>query len=274
MTAVITGGSPAPPGNSPPVLELRDVWAGYGETTVLRGVDITVPRSSVVAVLGPNGAGKSTLLRAASGLIKVRRGALLVDGADQSQASPSDLVKRGLCHIPDPRGIFPTLTVRENLLLQGPRRGAAERIGLALDTFPRLQQRLGQAAGTLSGGEQQMLAVARAYVQAPRVVLLDEVSMGLAPNLVEEIFGYLRKLSEQGVAVVIVEQFVHRALAMAGSVLVLARGRVGLSAAAGMVGEAEIFGAYAGVAASNGNGLARSGGNGADRPQARGGPHG
>src|SRR5882724_8494818 len=136
MTAVIPGDTPVPPG--PPVLELRDVWAGYGETTVLRGVDVTVPPSSVVAVLGPNGAGKSTLLRAASGLIKIRRGELLVDGDDLSGASPSDLVKRGLCHIPDPRGIFKSLTVEENLTLQAPRGRAKASIEKAVDVFPRL----------------------------------------------------------------------------------------------------------------------------------------
>jgi branched-chain amino acid transport system ATP-binding protein len=263
-----------PPPPAPPVLELRGVVAGYGATTVLRGVSAAVAPCGVLAILGPNGAGKTTMLRVASGVLRPSSGRVLIDGVDVTRRKPGSRVRLGLCHIPDPRGIFPTLTVRENLLLQGPRRRAAERIGLALETFPRLQQRLGQAAGTLSGGEQQMLAVARAYVQAPRVVLLDEVSMGLAPNLVEEIFGYLRRLSEQGVALVIVEQFVHRALAMAGSVLVLARGRVGLSAAAGTVGEEEIFEAYAGVAASNGNGPAPSGGSGADGPEPRGGPHG
>jgi len=149
---------------APAVLELRDVWAGYGETTVLRGVDITVPRSSVVAVLGPNGAGKSTLLRAASGLVKVRRGGLLVDGDDVTGASPSELVKRGLCHIPDPRGIFRSLTVEENLMLQAPRGKGKASIEKAVDVFPRLGERLSQRAGTMSGGEQQMLAVTRAYV--------------------------------------------------------------------------------------------------------------
>jgi branched-chain amino acid transport system ATP-binding protein len=159
----------APP---PPVLELRDIWAGYGETTVLRGVDIVVPAGSVVAVLGPNGAGKSTLLRVASGLLRPRRGERLVDGRDATAQKPSRLVQLGVCHIPDPRGIFRSLTVAENLALQAPKGRAAESIDRAVSVFPRLGERLNQRSGTLSGGEQQMLAVARAYVQDPSVVLL------------------------------------------------------------------------------------------------------
>jgi len=234
----------------PPVLELRDVWAGYGETTVLRGVDITVPRSSVVAVLGPNGAGKSTLLRAASGLIKVRRGELRVDGDNVTGASPSDLVKRGLCHIPDPRGIFRSLTVEENLTLQAPRGTAKESIAKAVDVFPRLGERLSQRAGTMSGGEQQMLAVARAYLQDPTVVLLDEVSTGLAPVIVEEIFVFLEKIAAAGTALLLVEQFVHRALALAEQVYVLDRGVIRLTGRASELTEEQIFHSYAGVAAT------------------------
>jgi branched-chain amino acid transport system ATP-binding protein len=241
------------PGDNPvaaPVLELRDVWAGYGETTVLRGVDITVPRSSVVAVLGPNGAGKSTLLRAASGLIKIRKGALHVDGDDVTGGSPSELVKRGLCHIPDPRGIFKSLTVEENLTLQSPRGRAKESIAKAVDVFPRLGERLSQRAGTMSGGEQQMLAVARAYLQDPTVVLLDEVSTGLAPVVVDEIFVFLEKIAGSGTALLLVEQFVHRALALAQQVYVLDRGVIRLSGRADELTEEQIFHSYAGVAAA------------------------
>ena len=235
-----------------PVLELRDVHAGYGETRVLRGVSATVEEGAALAILGANGAGKTTLLRVASGLLRPSSGRVLVGGVDVTRCRPGARVRLGLCHIPDPRGIFPSLTVRENLLLQAPRGTTADCLELAIDTFPRLGQRLVQAAGRLSGGEQQMLAVARAYVQHPRVVLLDEVSMGLAPNLVDEIFGFLKELGEHGVALVIVEQFVHRALALADRVLVLARGRVGLCGAAGTVGEAEIFDAYSGADGFNG----------------------
>ena len=174
-----------------PVLRLDDVVAGYGETTVVRGVSLSVPAGGTLAILGPNGAGKTTLLRTISGLLRPRSGSISLEGQDISDRSPSERVRRGLCHIPDPRGIFPSLTVAENLLLQAPRGTARRDAEQAVDAFPRLGQRMGQRAGTLSGGEQQMLAVARAYVQHPNVVLLDEVCMGLAPNLVDEIFEFL-----------------------------------------------------------------------------------
>jgi branched-chain amino acid transport system ATP-binding protein len=228
-----------------PLLELRDITAGYGETTVLREVSLSVPAGGGVAVLGPNGAGKTTLLRVASGLLRPRRGRVYLDGADVTTASPAERMRRGLCHIPDPRGIFSSLTVKENLLLQAPKGRAREAADVAVQTFPRLGQRMSQLAGTLSGGEQQMLAVARAYVQEPRVVLLDEVSMGLAPSLVDEIFEFLQRLANNGVALVIVEQFMHRALALAAEVAVMARGSVTLSGGSDAFTEDEIFAAYA-----------------------------
>lgn len=228
------------------VLDLHHVTAGYGETVILRDVSLSVPSSSVVALLGPNGAGKSTLLGVASGLLKVRDGSVAIDGQPITGSSPSERVQRGLCHIPDPRGIFPSLTVRENLLLQADPSERAEAIERAVSAFPRLGQRMTQTAGTMSGGEQQMLAVARAYVQHPRVVLLDEVSMGLAPSLVDEIFEFLQTLASQGVALLIVEQFVHRALAMADTVSVLVKGRIALTAPADTVDEDLIFAAYSG----------------------------
>jgi branched-chain amino acid transport system ATP-binding protein len=229
------------------VLRLDDVVAGYGETTVLRGISLSVPPAGTLAILGPNGAGKTTLLRTISGLLRPRSGSISMDGHDISDLTPSARVGLGLCHIPDPRGIFPSLTVAENLLLQAPRGMAASRTELAVDAFPRLGQRMGQRAGTLSGGEQQMLAVARAYVQSPKVVLLDEVSMGLAPNLVDEIFEFLERLSGSGVALVLVEQFVHRALAMVSEVVVVARGCVVAAGRAGDLTEDDIFAAYAGA---------------------------
>ena len=234
----------------PPALSLEGVWAGYGETTVLRGIDLIVPPASVVAVLGPNGAGKSTLLRAASGLLPLRAGRIVMAGEDVSGSAPSALVRRGLCHIPDPRGIFPSLTVEENLVLQASRRGSADAVERALDVFPRLGERLRQAAGTLSGGEQQMLAVARAYIQNPTVVLLDEVSTGLAPLVVDEIFQFLERLAAAGTALVLVEQFVHRALALADRVSVLHRGTVRLAGRAADLSEEDIFQAYAGTTAA------------------------
>jgi branched-chain amino acid transport system ATP-binding protein len=228
---------------------LVDVHAAYGETPVLRGVSASVPEGGTLAVLGANGVGKTTLLRVASGLLRPTSGAVLIDGVDVTHRPPAARVRLGLCHIPDPRGIFPSLTVRDNLVLQAPKGSASAAVSLATDTFPRLGQRLGQLAGTLSGGEQQMLAIARAYVQRPKVVLLDEVSMGLAPNLVDEIFGFLDDLAATGVALVLVEQFVHRALAMADQVVVLSRGAVVAAGPAGELSEGDIFDAYAGVKA-------------------------
>jgi branched-chain amino acid transport system ATP-binding protein len=234
------------PKRAPAALELRGIHAGYGETPVLREISLSVAPGGRLAILGANGAGKTTLLKIVSGLLAPSAGSVLLDGRDVTRLSPARRTGLGLCHIPDPRGIFPSLTVEENLVLQSPKGRAAEGVALAVDTFPRLGERLGQQAGTLSGGEQQMLAVARAYVQNPRVVLLDEVSMGLAPNVAEEIFGYLEQLSVRGAALVIVEQFVHRALAMVGQVVVLSRGRVVLAGEAGALPESSIFEAYAG----------------------------
>jgi len=232
-----------------PALSLEGIWAGYGETTVLRGIDIVVPPASVVAVLGPNGAGKTTLLRAASGLLPVRAGRILMAGEDVSGSAPSALVRRGLCHIPDPRGIFASLTVQENLVLQASRRGSDDAVERALEVFPRLGERLRQPAGTLSGGEQQMLAVARAYIQNPTIVLLDEIATGLAPVVVEEIFQFLERLAAAGTALLLVEQFVHRALALAEQVYVLDRGVIRLSGRASELTEEQIFHSYAGVSA-------------------------
>jgi branched-chain amino acid transport system ATP-binding protein len=235
------------------ILEARGVTSGYGEKTVVRNMSLTLPAGSSMAVLGPNGAGKTTFLKTCSGLLKPTAGQILIDGQDMTRKSTHARVKAGLCHIPDPRGIFPSLTVKENLILQAPRGAASEAIEKAAAAFPRLGQRLGQTAGTMSGGEQQMLAVARSYIQRPKVVLLDEVSMGLAPNLVDEIFTFLAGLKAEGVALIIVEQFVHRALALADSVVVVARGSIRLAGRSDEFDEGEIFAAYAGTSAKEGS---------------------
>jgi len=230
-----------------PILELRGITSGYGEKTVVRNLSLTLPAGASMAVLGPNGAGKTTFLKTCSGLIRPSAGHVLIDGVDVTRKSTHARVAAGLCHIPDPRGIFPSLTVKENLILQAPPRKAADAIDRAATAFPRLGQRLSQVAGTMSGGEQQMLAVARSYIQSPKVVLLDEVSMGLAPNLVDEIFEFLATLKKTGVALIVVEQFVHRALALADTVVVIARGTIRLSGRSDEFGEEEIFSAYAGT---------------------------
>jgi branched-chain amino acid transport system ATP-binding protein len=237
------------------ILEVRGITSGYGEKTVVRNMSLTLPAGGSLAILGPNGAGKTTFLKTCSGLLRATSGQVLIDGKDVTRASTHDRVKAGLCHIPDPRGIFPSLTVKENLILQAPRGKASEAITRAASAFPRLGQRLSQTAGTMSGGEQQMLAVARSYIQSPKVVLLDEVSMGLAPNLVDEIFTFLATLKAEGVALIVVEQFVHRAMALADNVVVVARGTIRLSGRSDQFSEDEIFAAYAGTSAAAGTSL-------------------
>jgi len=228
-------------------LELRSVCAQYGETQVLWGVDVVVPDGKVVALLGPNGAGKTTLLRVASGLLSASDGQVLLDGRDVTALTPHELVAAGLCHVPEGRGIFPGLTVEDNLRLQatpGDETAACDR---AFGVFPRLRERRRQLAGTLSGGEQQMLALCRAYVQSPRLVLLDEVSMGLAPTVVEEIFDFLQQLAGAGVALLLVEQYVTKALALADYVYLLNHGRVRFAGEPAELEAGDIFEEYVGV---------------------------
>ena len=208
------------------MLELRGVRAGYGAHTVLRDIDLVVPDHSVVALLGPNGAGKTTLLRVASGLLRPSAGQMLIDGTDVTGWAPHRLARAGVCHVPEGRGIFRALTVRDNVRLQAPPAVDLAAVGVATEAFPRLGERLTQRAGTMSGGEQQMLALARAYVAEPALVLLDEVSMGLAPRIVEEIFEHLHRLAAQGAALLLVEQYVHRALELADYVYILKKGRI------------------------------------------------
>ncbi|MDQ1697817.1 MAG: branched-chain amino acid transport system ATP-binding protein [Frankiaceae bacterium] len=229
------------------MFELRDVDAGYGGTAVLRKVSLAVPPAAVVALLGPNGAGKTTLLRTASGLLRPRRGDLLLDGKVVTRLAPHELKRKGICHIPEGRGIFRSLSVRENLQVQCAGKNEAAGLERAIEVFPKLGQRLKQIAGTLSGGEQQMLALARAYVQQPRVVLLDEVSMGLAPNIVEEIFAFLRQLAADGTSLLLVEQYVTKALNIADYVYVLNRGQVAFVGEPSELGSDEIFRQYIGV---------------------------
>jgi branched-chain amino acid transport system ATP-binding protein len=209
-----------------PALELRAVDAGYGATSVLHDVSISVPRSSVVALLGPNGAGKTTTLRVAAGLLRPSSGAVVIAGKAANRTAPFRRARLGVCLIPEGRGIFRSLTVRENLELQVPPRRKDRSFDAAIEAFPLLGQRLGQAAGSMSGGQQQMLALARAYLSGPEVVLLDEVSIGLAPVLVDQIFSSLRVLASTGVSLVLVEQYVSRALGMADVAYLMARGAI------------------------------------------------
>jgi branched-chain amino acid transport system ATP-binding protein len=207
-------------------LELRGITAGYGDHTVLRDVNLVVPDHSVVALLGPNGAGKTTLLRVASGLLRARSGMMLLDGADVTDWPSYKLAQNGICHVPEGRGIFRALPVRDNLRLQSPPSIDLKAIPTATMAFPRLGERLRQQAGTLSGGEQQMLALAHAYVGESNIVLLDEVSMGLAPKIVDEIFDHLHNLAAHGASLLLVEQYVGRALEFADYVYLLKKGRI------------------------------------------------
>ena len=211
------------------VLELQDVSSGYGDTTVVRGVSMRVQPGSVVAILGPNGAGKTTLLRTCSGLLRATSGHILLHGQDVSRLAPFRRGEKGLCHIPEGRGIFRNLTVRDNLRMSLPPWAKHNSPDTALDAFPILKQRASQTAGSLSGGEQQMLAVARAYLCDPAVVLLDEVSIGLAPLVIDRIYASLDILSQQGIALVLVEQYVHRALEICNTVYVVNHGTIRFS---------------------------------------------
>jgi branched-chain amino acid transport system ATP-binding protein len=234
------------------MLTLEAIHAGYGGSAVLRDVSLVVPGASVVALLGPNGAGKTTLLRVASGLLRPTAGRLLIDGEDRARAGPYAIADLGVCHVPEGRGIFRSLTVRENLLLFSTKHEQHEAIHRATDAFPPLGKRLGQLAGTLSGGEQQMLALARAYVRRPRLVLLDEVSMGLAPLVVEEIFTFLRRLAAEGVALLLVEQYVTLALEVAEYVYLLDRGRMSFRGEPGELDRDRLMAEYMGAAITQG----------------------
>lgn len=229
------------------MLIVEGVVAGYGDAPVLHGVDVTVPPSSIVALLGPNGAGKSTLLRTAIGILRPTAGRVLLDGDDVTELPPDRRARRGVGYVPEGRGIFRSLTVRQNLRLQAMTVSEDEAVQRAVGVFPVLGQRLGQLAGTLSGGEQQMLAVARAYVERPRFVLLDEVSMGLAPVIVDEIMAFLEDLSAQGVGLLLVEQYVTRALQLADRAVVLDRGRIVFSGAPDDLSRNELAATYVGA---------------------------
>ena len=232
------------------MLELRGICAGYGTGTVLTDVDLVVPDGAVVALLGPNGAGKTTLLKVASGLLRPTSGQVLFDGVDVTGATPYELARAGICHVPEGRGIFPTLSVADNLRLQAPRSVDRKAIEAAAAVFPQLGVRRRQLAGTMSGGEQQMLALAHAYVAEPSMVLLDEVSMGLAPKIVDEIFNYLRRLAAGGMSLLVVEQYVARALALADYVYILNRGRIRFAGEPSEVKDETVLESYLGALAS------------------------
>ncbi len=213
-----------------PLLAVEDLRVHYGAIEALRGVSLAVPEGEVVALIGANGAGKTTTLRAISRMLRPSGGSVRFRGEELTRLASHEVVARGLAHAPEGRGIFLNLTVRENLevgaYLRRDRDGIAADVARALALFPILSERAAQVAGTLSGGEQQMLAVARALMSRPSLLLLDEPSLGLAPQVVERIFGVLRDVNASGVSLLLVEQNAHKALQLAHRAYVLETGAV------------------------------------------------
>jgi branched-chain amino acid transport system ATP-binding protein len=218
MTAIVDG--------SPP-MELVGIRAAYGGIEVLHGVDLAVPAGAVVALLGANGAGKSTLVKVASGLLPPTAGTVWVAGTDVTGAAPHDLARIGVCTIPEGRGVFPNLTVRENMWMATQAGGTLAAIEeAAYARFPRLGERRTQLAGTLSGGEQQMLALSRALVTDPAVLLLDELSMGLAPILVQRLYETVAQVASEGISILVVEQFAQAVLGIADRAAIMVNGEI------------------------------------------------
>jgi branched-chain amino acid transport system ATP-binding protein len=211
-----------------PILTVTGLTAGYDATDILRGIDFGVDEGEIVAVLGSNGAGKSTLNRVISGVLRARRGSIRFATAEIERERPAAIVARGLIHVPEGRRIFPNMTVRENVDLGAFRRARERRSQnreRVFAIFPRLAERQSQRAGTLSGGEQQMLAIGRGLMAEPKLLILDEPSLGLSPLLVEELFGLIRRIHAEGVALLLVEQNVVQSLEVAQRAYILDNGR-------------------------------------------------
>jgi len=245
------------------MLELREVSTCYGNIQVLRGISLKVNPGEIVALIGANGAGKTTLLNTISGLVPSNSGQILLDGVSITRNSPSRIVHRGISHVPERRQVFGTLSVQDNLLLgayhryrRDGRKNVVADVEQVYETFPILQQRSDQAAGTLSGGEQQMLAVGRGIMARPRLLMLDEPSLGLAPMLVREIFRVFTMLREQGTTILIVEQNARAALNIADRGYVLERGRIVIEGTAEeLASDEQVQYAYLGRRNGHRNGL-------------------
>ncbi len=208
-----------------PILELCDIRAGYGPIEVVHGVSLSVPAGSVVALLGPNGGGKTTILNVCAGVLSPTSGEVRFEGEPVTPVSADGRARRGICTVPEGRGIFPNLSIRENLLMATQVGVPMEQIeDVAFAQFPRLSEKRRQLAGTLSGGEQQMLALARAFATNPKVLLLDELSLGLAPMIVTELYDKVRELATSGLSILLVEQFARTALPIADAAAVVLQG--------------------------------------------------
>jgi branched-chain amino acid transport system ATP-binding protein len=227
------------------MLEVAGLVTAYGKIEALKGVSLSVERGGITCLLGPNGAGKTTLMMTIAGILRPRRGSIRFDGAELAGLTPAQIVARGVALVPENRLVFPQMSVRENLLAGAYQRSGASEI--AADTkrlyerFPRLSERREQLAGTLSGGEQQMLAVGRALMSRPRLLLMDEPSLGLAPIVVDEIFRIIAELNTDGTTIFLVEQNAHKALQVARRFYLMEQGRVTFSGTPGQLAEDEVI---------------------------------
>ncbi len=236
------------------LLEVEDLVARYGRITALHGIALRVEEGEIVTLIGANGAGKTTTLRAISGLVRAAAGSIRFDGRDITRVAPNEIVRAGVGHSPEGRRVFPRMTVRENLEIGAYTRRSkheiAEDLERVLAIFPRLRERFAQKAGTMSGGEQQMLAIARALMSRPRLLMLDEPSLGLSPKLVQTIFEVIRDLNARGTTVLLIEQNARQALAIAARGYVLEVGRIAHAGPAGELAASEaVRAAYLGGAA-------------------------
>ncbi len=233
------------------MISISSLAAGYGQVQVLRDISLDIQANEIVAVLGSNGVGKTTLNNTISGLIKPTSGRIEFEGADITGLDPQKIVDRGVIHVPEGRKLFPNLNVKENLEMGSYRRAKenrAQNIDMVLDVFPRLKDRLAQAAGTLSGGEQQMVAIGRGLMAEPRILILDEPSLGLSPLLVENMFNLIKKINKLGLSVVLVEQNVVQSLDIADRAYVLEQGAVQMSGKASeMRNNSELKKSYLGL---------------------------
>ena len=228
-----------------PLLEVADVVTAYGKIEALKGVTLAVAPGSITCLLGPNGAGKTTLMMTTSGILRPRRGSIRFAGEEIAGRAPHDIVARGVALVPENRLVFPHMTVADNLVAGAYQRNDKAEIAVDVERlygrFPRLKERSAQEAGTLSGGEQQMLAVARALMSRPKLLLMDEPSLGLAPLIVEEIFSIVAELNRDGTTIFLVEQNAHMALKLAHHFYLMEQGRVTFSGSPGALAEDEVI---------------------------------
>jgi branched-chain amino acid transport system ATP-binding protein len=234
------------------MLRVSDLSAGYGRTTILQGLSLRVEAGEIVTIIGANGAGKTTLLRAISGLIRPTGGTVELEGQRIDGLSPADIVGRGLIMVPEARQLFPVMTVRDNVMMgcyhPAARKGAAQRFEEVLDLFPRVRERLTQLAGSLSGGEQQMVAIARGLMAQPRLLMLDEPSLGLAPIIVQQMFGIVERIAAMGTTVLLVEQKAFHALKIAERAYVIENGQIAIeNTGPGLLADPHVKTAYLGI---------------------------